>query len=162
MGVTEVNKDVDARSMVIESEWAAPVEGVWQVWADPRQLERWWGPPTYPATVVDHDLSPGGRVSYFMTGPAGDQHHGWWTVVEVSAPTRLVLDDGFSDADGTVDHSLPTTRTTVTLEALPDGGTRMTVVSSFPTREAMQQLLEMGVEEGMLSAMGQIEALLVG
>ena len=81
----------------------------------------------------------------------------------VGAGALVVLNgSGSSDADGTVDHSLPTTRTTVTLEALPDGGTRMTVVSSFPTREAMQQLLEMGVEEGMLSAMGQIEALLVG
>lgn len=162
MGVTGVHKDLDGRSMVIESEWAAPVERVWQVWADPRRLERWWGPPTYPATVVDHDLRAGGRVSYFMTGPAGDRHHGWWTVVEVGAPARLVVDDGFADADGAVDHTLPTTRTTVTLDALPGGGTRMEVVSSFPTRESMQQLLDMGVEEGMVAAMGQVEALLVG
>ena len=48
-----------ALTMTITAEFDAPIERVWQLWADPRQLERWWGPPTYPATVVDHDLSPG-------------------------------------------------------------------------------------------------------
>ena len=61
MTVTNVHKDPDARTMTITAEFDAPVERVWQMWADPRQLERWWGPPTYPATFVDHDLSPGGR-----------------------------------------------------------------------------------------------------
>ena len=73
MTVTSVHKDPEALTMTITAEFDAPVEQVWQMWADPRQLERWWGPPTYPATVVDHDLTPGGRVTYFMTGPEGDK-----------------------------------------------------------------------------------------
>lgn len=162
MGVTVVHKDLEGRSMSIESEWAAPVERVWQVWADPRRLERWWGPPTHPATVVDHDLRPGGRVTYFMTGPGGEEYHGWWTVIEVEAPVRLVIDDGFADADGAVVDNLPTTRTEVALTASSGGVTRMAVVSTFPTSESMQQLLDMGAEQGMIAAMGQIEALVGG
>src|SRR5436853_623354 len=79
---------------------AAAVERAWQLWADPRQLERWWGPPTYPATVVDHDLSPGGRVTYFMTGPEGDKAGGWWEVAAVDPPRRLEFTDGFADGNG--------------------------------------------------------------
>ena len=74
MSVTNVTKDPEALTMSITSRFDAPVERVWQVWADPRRLERWWGPPTYPATVTEHDLAVGGRVRYFMTGPEGDRH----------------------------------------------------------------------------------------
>ena len=100
MTVTDVVKDPENRTMTITAEFGAPVERVWQIWADPRQLERWWGPPTYPATVVDHDLSPGGAVNYFMTGPEGDKHAGWWRVSAVVPPNRLEFEDGFADGEG--------------------------------------------------------------
>ena len=81
MTVTAVRKDPQSRTMTLEAEFDASPERVWQLWADPRQLERWWGPPTYPATVDAHDLRPGGRVEYHMTGPEGDQPagSGKWT-----------------------------------------------------------------------------------
>ena len=61
MTVTAVRKDPASRSMSIAAEFDASPERVWLLWADPRQLERWWGPPTYPATVTSHDLTAGGR-----------------------------------------------------------------------------------------------------
>ena len=62
MSVTSIDKDPEAFLSLV-AEFAAPIERVWQLWADPRQLERWWGPPSYPATVEDHDLSRGRRAS---------------------------------------------------------------------------------------------------
>ena len=100
MTVTDIHKDPTALTMTVASEWDAPIARVWQLWADPRKLERWWGPPTFPATVVEHDLRPGGKVSYFMTSPEGEQYHGWWKVVAVDEPHRLELEDGFADTDG--------------------------------------------------------------
>ena len=50
MTVTDVRKDPTALTMEIVSEFSAPIDRVWQLLADPRQLERWWGPPTHPAT----------------------------------------------------------------------------------------------------------------
>src|SRR5262249_26433254 len=107
MTVTAVRKDPHALTMTIESEFDAPPERVWQLWADPRQLQRWWGPPSYPATVTKHILTPGGRVEYQMTGPEGDQHRGYWEGLEIDAPYRLVLSDGFANADGTPNTDLP-------------------------------------------------------
>lgn len=69
MPVTDVKQDLDNLTLTITADFAAPVERVWQVYADPRQLEKIWGPPGYPATVVDHNLRPGGRTTYYMTGP---------------------------------------------------------------------------------------------
>jgi uncharacterized protein YndB with AHSA1/START domain len=160
MTMTDVRKDPTTLTMTVASEWDAPIASVWQLWADPRKLERWWGPPTYPATVTEHDLRPGGKVSYFMTGPEGDEHHGWWNVVAVAEPSRLDLEDGFADADGIPDEAMPTMQFTVTLTELASGATRMVIETRFPSPEAMQQMTEMGMDEGLAAAMSQIDAIL--
>jgi uncharacterized protein YndB with AHSA1/START domain len=161
MTVTDVRKDTSSRSLTIDAEFGSPVERVWELWSDPRQLERWWGPPTYPATVVDHDLAPGARVAYYMTGPEGDRVHGWWRIVEVDAPRRLEFEEGFATADGTPDPDKPVTSMRVDLVADGESRTRMTIHSTFASAEAMDELLAMGMEEGMSEAMGQIDAILL-
>jgi len=160
MTVTAVRKDPQALTMTIEAEFDASPERVWQLWADPRQLERWWGPPTYPALVTKHDLVPGGRTEYQMTGPQGDQHHGYWDVIEVEAPHRLVLRGGVANADGTPDSDLPLTTARVRIEEIGQERTRMSIESSFPSTEAMEQVLAMGTLEGQTQAVGQIDAIL--
>ncbi len=160
MTVVDVQQDLDALTLTMVSEFDASVDRLWQVWADPRQLERWWGPPTHPATVVDHDLVPGGRVSYFMTGPDGDKYPGWWRIDVVEAPRLLRFTDGFSDEEGQPSDSLPTTVTEVRIEPVADGRSRMTMISRFGSLEAMEQILAMGAEEGMTLALGQIDELL--
>jgi uncharacterized protein YndB with AHSA1/START domain len=160
MSVTSVVKDAERLTMTVTSQYDVTAERAWQLWDDPRQLERWWGPPTYPATVVDHDLRPGGSVSYVMTGPEGDKHAGWWRVRAVDAPHRLDFEDGFADDAGRPNPDLPVTTTQVRL--VDDGGTGtvMTVESTFPTVEAMQTMVDMGMVEGITQAMAQIDALL--
>jgi len=160
MPVTEVVKDHAALTLTLTSEWDAPVSQVWQVWSDPRKLERWWGPPSFPATVTEHDLRPGGKVAYYMTGPEGDQYHGWWSVLAVEEASRLEVEDGFADRDGNPDTSMPTMYFTATFTELAGGRTRMVVETRFPSREAMEQLETMGMEEGMTTAMAQIDGIL--
>ena len=159
MPVTEVRHDPDTLTLTITAEFAAQVERVWQIYADPRQLEKVWGPPTYPATVVDHDLRPGGRVTYFMTGPEGDKHAGYWDVTAVDEPRSFAFDDGFADLDFNPNPDLPVTRSVFRF-APHDGGTRATYVSTYDTAEGLQQVLDMGVVEGASSAINQIDYLL--
>ncbi len=160
MTVTRVRKDPEALTMTITAELDASIERASQLWADPRQLERWWGPPTYPATFVDHDLAPGGRATYFMTGPDGDQPRGWWEVLAVDPPHRLELKDGFADETGAPNDAMPTMIIVVTLAEIESGRTRMTIETRFPSLEAMDQLLSMGMEEGMTAALAQIDEIL--
>jgi uncharacterized protein YndB with AHSA1/START domain len=160
MTVTAVRKDSHALTMTIDAEFDASPERVWQLWADPRQLERWWGPPTYPATFTKHDLAPGSRVEYHMTGPEGDQSRGFWDVLEADAPNRLVFRDGFANDDGTPNDALPRSEGRVTIEPIGDTRTRMSIESIFPSREAMEQVIAMGMEEGLTLAVGQIDAIL--
>jgi uncharacterized protein YndB with AHSA1/START domain len=160
MTVTAVRKDPESLTMTVDAEFEAPAERVWQLWADPRQLERWWGPPTYPATVTSHDLKPGGRVEYHMTGPEGDQPKGFWEIDQADAPRWLVFRDGFANDDGSPNTEMPSNEVRVTIEEAGDGRTRMSIASIFPSTEAMEQVLAMGMEEGLTQAVGQIDAIL--
>ncbi len=44
MPVTDVTQDLENRTLTITAEFGAPVERIWQVYADPRQLEKVFGP----------------------------------------------------------------------------------------------------------------------
>jgi uncharacterized protein YndB with AHSA1/START domain len=162
MTVTEVRKDPETLTMTLDAEFEASPDQVWQLWADPRQLERWWGPPTYPATVTAHDLRSGGRVEYHMTGPGGDQSRGYWEIVEAEAPHRLVFRDGFADADGRPNSDMPLNEVRVMINKVSEDQTRMSIESKFPDAAAMEQLLAMGMEQGLREAVGQIDAILAG
>ena len=157
MPVTDVTKDLDNLTLTITAHFAAPVERVWELYADPRQLEKVWGPPSHPATFVDHDLRPGGRMTYYITSPEGERFGGWWEIAEVDAPRSFTFTDGFADADLTPAPDMPVSHNVYSFEEA-DGGTRAVFASTYGSAEALQQVLDMGVEEGATSAINQIDA----
>lgn len=159
MTVVSATQDPRALTFTIVSDLTAPPERAWQLWADPRRLERWWGPPTWPATFVDHDVVVGGMSRYYMTGPDGERSRGWWRFLTIDEPRLLEFEDGFADASGDPDPAMPTIHGRVDLEETATG-TRMTVTSRFATVEQMDQLVAMGMVEGMTAAMGQMDEVL--
>ena len=160
MPVLSTSRDTDDLSLTVVCELAAPPSRVWRVWVDPRQIERWWGPPTWPATFVQHDVVVGGTSRYFMTGPEGEEAHGWWRVLALDEPHSLEFEDGFGDSPEQPAEGMPTIHARVELAEAP-GGTRMTVRSEFATVEQMEQVLAMGMAEGMAEAMGQLDEVLL-
>jgi uncharacterized protein YndB with AHSA1/START domain len=152
------SKDLDALTMVVVAEFDASLEQVWQLWADPRKLERWWGPPDWPATFTRHDLTSGSESRYHMTGPEGEQPGGYWRIAEVARPTRFVVQDGFTDEDGNPAPGDPVLME-VQLDEQP-GGTRMTLTSTFASAEQLDEMVKMGMEEGLAGAIEQIDAVL--
>jgi uncharacterized protein YndB with AHSA1/START domain len=159
MPVTDVTHDLDNLTLTITAEFAAPVERIWQVYADPRQLEKVWGPPSHPATVVDHELAPGGRVTYHMTGPDGAKFSGYWQVTAVDEPTSFAFDDAFADQDFNPVPGMPVSGNVYTFTAHGDA-TRATYVSTYASAEGLQKVLDMGIVEGATGSLNQIDALL--
>ena len=159
MSVTSVDTDYDDLTVTVTADFEAPIEQVWELWADPRKLERWWGPPGYPATFEKHELAPGGEATYGMTGPDGDSHRGAWRVLAVDPPTALEFTDTFLDADGTPVTDLPVSTVSVRLTQR-DGGTRMEMRSAFESLEAMETWASTGTREGQEQAIAQMDVLL--
>ena len=159
MSVISSTKNLEALSFTLVAEFDAGVERVWQLWEDPRQLERWWGPPTWPATFEQFDFQSGGKAGYYMTGPEGEKAGGWWRFTAIQAPSTLEFDDGFADENGAPVDAMGITHATVSLEEA-GGRTRMTIVSTFESEEQMEQMVQMGMDEGMREAVGQMDAIL--
>jgi uncharacterized protein YndB with AHSA1/START domain len=160
MTVTAVRKDPENLTMTLDAEFDATPDQVWNLWADPRKLERWWGPPTYPATFTAHDFRVGGRSEYFMTGPEGPMPFGgYWEILDLDPPRSIRIEDGFAGDGAPTDLPGPGGMN-VTILPIDGGRTRMTIESTFPDLSTMEQLLAMGQEEGMTQAVGQIDAIL--
>ena len=68
--------------------------------------------------------------------------------------------DGFANNDGTPNDDFPRNEGRVTIQAIEPGRTQMSIESHFPSTEAMEQVLGMGMEEGLTQAVGQIDAIL--
>lgn len=159
MPITDIISDAQALSLTIIAEYPVPVERLWDAYADPRQLERFWGPEQWPATFTRHDMAVGGRSHYYMTGPDGTKARGWFRFLAVEPLRRIEVEDGFANDDGEPNAQMPTMRMTFTFESTATGS-RFRSVTRFPSIEAMEQLVRMGMQEGLRSAMGQLDALL--
>ena len=159
MPIVEIHKDTQALTMTVVAQFAAPVARVWAAYADPRQLERFWGPPGWPATFERHDFAVGGRSEYTMKGPDGAASRGYWEFLAIDEQRAFEVADGFLGNDGKPAPGMPTMRMRFTFEPHGDG-TRMVTATTFPSLEALEQLLQMGMEEGMKAAMAQIDAVL--
>jgi uncharacterized protein YndB with AHSA1/START domain len=159
MPITSVTSDPQALTLTVIGDYPVSVERLWEAYSDPRQLERFWGPETWPAKFTQHDFVVGGQAHYTMTGPDGAQSSGWWRFLAIERPRRIEIEDGFSAPDGTPDTTMPSMRMTFSFEATATGA-RFIGVTRFASLESMEQLVKMGMVEGMRSAMGQLDAVL--
>lgn len=176
MPVTSVSTAADSLTMTVVAEFAAPVRRLWDAYLDPRQLERFWGPPTYPAVFTRHDGCVGGRSEYTMNGPDGDVSRAYWEWVAVDEFKSFEVRDAVALADSAIDEQLPTqaparsqpaapspgagiARMVFAFEATPTGS-RVTTTTHFESLADLEHLLAAGMEQGMTDAMGQMDAVL--
>ncbi|MDN3494996.1 SRPBCC family protein [Planococcus sp. APC 4015] len=161
MPVTDVQTDPEALTMTLTAEFAAPAERVFRAFTDPRQLERFWGPPGYPATFTAFDLVAGGNAEYHMTSPQGEKYRGGWEFLEIDAPRSFALLDYFVDADGTRNDDLPASRNTFVFEDTASGS-RLVNTSYYASVDALEQIVAMGAAEGSKMAFDQLDRVLEG
>jgi uncharacterized protein YndB with AHSA1/START domain len=147
--------DQARHGLTITADLRTDEQTAWALWADPRTLEQWWGPPDHPCIVTHFDLRPGGLVTYVMTGPDGTRYPGWWEVMSVDAPHGLTIRDGFGESPQESSAQMPVTHTVITFMPIPDA-IRMTITSTYESTQALQFALDLGMEEGFMAALGQI------
>jgi uncharacterized protein YndB with AHSA1/START domain len=96
MTVISTNKDPENLRLTLVAEFDSTPERVWAVWEDPRKLEQWWGPPTWPATFTRHDFVVGGESRFQLTGPNGEVHRGFWRMHAIDKPVRIDFANGLA------------------------------------------------------------------
>ncbi|MDP9164475.1 MAG: SRPBCC domain-containing protein [Actinomycetota bacterium] len=160
MPVTSVTQDPAALTLTVVADFPVPVQRLWDAYVDPRQLERFWGPPTYPARFTRHDAAVGGASAYAMTGPEGEVSRGYWHWLAVEPHTSFAVLDGFALADGSPNPEMPSMRMVFSFEPT-QSGSRVTTTTYFTSVDDLSRLLAMGMDQGIKAAMGQMDAVLV-
>lgn len=159
MPITDVISNAQELTLTIIADYPVPVTRLWDAYADPRQLERFWGPVEWPATFTRHDMAVGGYSHYYMTGPDQTRSSGWFRFLAIEPYQSFEVEDGFADENGVPNTEMPTMRITFHFEPTPNGS-RFRSTTYFSSFESMEQLVSMGMMEGMRSAMSQIDAVL--
>ena len=121
MSTDTLQKD---RVLRMERVIAATPERLFELWTDPDELAKWWGPEAFTTPKYTMDVRPGGRWCTTMRRPDGSEHVVSGIYRALEPPNRLVFTWGWDDDAGMRGHE---TEVTVTFEPAP-GGTRMTLV----------------------------------
>ncbi len=154
MPLTSVTKDAAKLALTVVGDYPVPQKRLWDAFADPRQLERFWGPPAFPATFTRHEFKAGGRAEYFLTLPEGKRWSGSWNFTTVRPISSFEAHDGEDNAG---DQNMPASMK-FAFEPTPTGS-RVTIVTKFSSVEAMEQTIP-GMEAGLRAAMPQLDAVL--
>lgn len=154
MPLSSITKDAATLTLTVVGDYPVPQQRLWDAFADPRQLERFWGPPAFPATFTRHDFKVGGRAEYYLALPEGQKWHGAWRFTAVDPIRSFAACDGDDNAG---DENMPASMTFAF--ASTPAGSRATIVTHFSSIEAMEQTIP-GMEEGLRAAMPQLDVVL--
>ncbi|MCG6857933.1 MAG: SRPBCC family protein [Salaquimonas sp.] len=150
-----VREDLQSdREIVIERLIAAPRHVVWKAWAEPGNIEQWWGPDGFTTTTHQRDFRSGGIWRFTMHGPDGRDYENRIDYLEVVENERIVDDHG---GEGETAHIR--FRAEITFED-HDGGTLVTMRSVFPTVEMRDLVIrEHGAVEGGKQTLARLAAM---
>jgi Uncharacterized conserved protein len=161
MPVTDVTTDPEALTMTLVADFAAPAERLWAAFTDPRQLDRFWGPPGWPATFTEFDFAIGGHARYHMTSPQGERSSGAWEFLAIDEPRGFDVLDSFVNDIGEPLEGMPAMRVTFRFDET-EAGSRLTNVTYFDSAEALEQVIGFGAIEGSTMAINQLDRVLEG
>jgi uncharacterized protein YndB with AHSA1/START domain len=140
----------------IVREFDAPVEAVYNAYADPKLVKQWLGPNGYDMQIDTYDLESGGRYRYVHTNPAGDSF-AFNGVFHRARPNELIIQT--FEWEGMPDQvSIETVR----FEDLGGGRSRIVGQSVFPSVEGRDGMIENGMETGVVEGYERLDAVLAG
>ena len=151
-------KDTD---IVISREFAAPRQLVWDVWTQPKHIEKWFGPKGFDTRVDKLDFKVGGRSAYVMIGPDGVEYPSAGVFQEIVPIEKIVTTDefgeGFDEIEAMKNVDLP--KGMISTFLFDDLGerTKLTSITSHPTVEDRKKHEAMGVVAGWNSSLDKLE-----
>jgi len=157
--LTDFTVDEATNSLIVNREFAANQLQVWDAWTKPRILDQWWAPLPYKAKTKSQVFEPNGHWHYAMEGPNNDMHWGMMQYKEISKPDFFSANDVFCDENGATNSNLPSTDFEISFSEEGDT-TMVNMVSVYATKEALDEILAMGMKEGLSMALAQLDGIL--
>lgn len=151
------------RTFTLSRTFDAPRDRVFAAFSQCEHLKHWWAPEGWDLPVCEIDFRVGGSWFYCMSGK--DQNGkpmescGKATYDAIDAPEKIVYTDAFVDGEGNSLENMPTMHITVTFEDV-GGQTQVTSSTVFASKEELETIIDMGMEEGVKQTWDKLEAYL--
>lgn len=164
MDKTKVTKDYENGILTVERTFNAPPQRIWDAYTNADQFCKWWGPEGWETTVKELRLTKGGKNHYGMK--CVDKNQGEWfnqeswgmmVFEEVDEPNSFTYKDYFSDAEGVLNQEMPVMTITMSFTE-EDGKTKLVARGVVESKEQLEQLVNMGMIEGLTSTMDKLES----
>ena len=159
MNKTTFSRQPEQQQLTMTRTFDGPLALVWKAWTTPELLDRWWAPAPWKAETRSMSFRDGGRWLYSMNGPEGEQQ---WCKADYTGivPEHIFeAHAAFCDDQGNDNEDLPKMHWHVRFSEITSG-TEVRLTVSFPNREALEKIIEMGFEEGFTAAHGNLDELL--
>jgi uncharacterized protein YndB with AHSA1/START domain len=158
-GNTRIEKDFPRRSIKVVREFDASVEAVWRTFTEAALLDQWWGPAPWRAETKALEFAPGGHWLYAMVSPENQRHWARMNFLGIEHHRRISIEDAFCDEHGVINAALPASRGSIVFT--PTGrGTTVEFTMVYAEESQLQQIVDMGFEQGITICFDQLEALL--
>ena len=152
--------DQEKSTITIKREFAGKRQLVWDCHTKSELLDRWFAPKPLTTKTKSMDFREGGHWHYAMVDPTGQEYWGRVDYLTIQPIDNYTSFDGFSDATGAVNPALPRAKWHVTFSDAK-AHTLVETVVAYASPEALQQVINMGLKEGLASTLERLDELLL-
>jgi uncharacterized protein YndB with AHSA1/START domain len=151
---TKVTASPGGREVIIEREFDAPRQKVWEAWTNPDLLKQWLGPRKYEMIIDKYDFKPGGSYRYIHKGTEGEfAFHGVFH--GIYGQEKMIQTFEFEGLPEPGHVSLDT----LTMKE-ENGKTKVTTISVFQTPEDRDGMVRSGMEKGLTEGYERLDEVL--
>ena len=152
--------DKEKNTITTKRKFAAKRQLVWDCHTKSELLDRWFSPKPLTTKTKFMDFREGGHWLYAMVEPNGQEYWGRMDYQTIRPIDGYTLLDGFCDDTGALNPALPRAAWDATFSDV-GAHTLVQTVVSYPSAEALQQVIQMGLKEGLTSTLERLDELLL-
>lgn len=152
--------DKEKNTITVKREFAAERPLIWECYTQSEMLDQWFAPEPFTTKTKSMDFREGGHWHYAMVDPDGKEYWGWTEYSKIQPIDFYETLDAFSDSEGNINKDLPSAEWHV---QFTDKGENTLVVTTvqYDSLEALDQVINMGMKEGLTSTLERLDKLLL-
>ncbi|MEQ9221343.1 MAG: SRPBCC domain-containing protein [Cyclobacteriaceae bacterium] len=151
--------DKEMNTITVKREFAANRQLIWDCYTKSEMLDQWFAPEPFATKTKSMDFSEGGHWHYAMVDPEDKEYWGWTEYTKIKAIDYYKTLDAFSDSEGNLNSDLPQAEWHIEFS---DKGKNTLVVTTvqYDSLEALDQVINMGMKDGLTSTLERLDKLL--
>jgi uncharacterized glyoxalase superfamily protein PhnB/uncharacterized protein YndB with AHSA1/START domain len=149
-----VNKEKN--TILVEREFAAGLDIVWDAWTKPELLDQWWAPEPFKTVTKVMDFREGGQWLFYMVSPTNEKYWSRVDFEKIEVKRKYSGMDGFCDEKGVFTPGMPRSKWSNAFSEHAET-TTVRVTVQYEKLEDLEQVIAMGFKEGFTKTLANLD-----